>query len=60
MNTSLWDPHFGLPMVRSDLHAVDKVTFMADRDIGYMFLNFMLIEEVKPVFFRSCNKCLYI
>ena len=35
-------------MVGSNLRAVEKGKFMADRDIGVMLLNFMLIEEFKP------------
>ena len=34
LNTSLWYPHFALPMVGYTLHAVKKGTFMADWDIG--------------------------
>ena len=48
LNTSLWDPHFALPMAVSTLCAVEKGKFMADRDIGEMFLNFMLSEEFRP------------
>ena len=33
MNTSLWDPHFALPMVRSTIRAVDKGNFMVDQYI---------------------------
>ena len=47
MNTSLWDPHFALPMVGSTICAVDKGTFMADWEIGYMLLNIMISEEVR-------------
>ena len=35
-------------MIRSNIRAVEKGTFMADWDIGDMLLNFMLSEEVKP------------
>ena len=48
MNTSLWDPHFELPMVVFTLHFVEKGAFMADRDIGDMLLNLMLSEELIP------------
>ena len=34
LNTSLWDPHFALPMVGSTIRAVEKGAFMADWDIG--------------------------
>ena len=33
-------------MVIYTIRAVEKVTFMEDRDIGDMLLNFMLSEEV--------------
>ena len=46
MNTSLRDPHFVLLMFRYTIRAVEKGTFMEDRDIGDMLLNFMLSEEV--------------
>ena len=42
INSSLWAPNFDLPTVKSTLHAVERGTFMAYRDIGDMFLNFML------------------
>ena len=48
MHTSLWDPHFVLPMVGSTLCAVEKGTFMTDQDIGDMLLDLMLSEEVIP------------
>ena len=50
MNTSLWDPHFSLPMAGSNLRAVEKGTFLADRYIGDMFLNLILSEELIPFF----------
>ena len=48
MNTSLLDPHFALPMVRSTIRALEKVVFMVDQDIGDMLLNFLLSEVVIP------------
>ena len=48
MNISLWDPHFALPMVGSTIRAAEKGTFLGDRYIEDMLLNFMLIEEVIP------------
>ena len=45
--SSLWAPHFALPEVWSALQAVERVTFMAYSDIGGIFLNFMLSEEVR-------------
>ena len=46
LNAALWAPHFALPTVRSTLRAVEKGTYMVDQDIGEMFLNLMLSEEV--------------
>ena len=51
MNTSLWDPHFALPMVRSTIRALEKVVFMVDQDIGDMLLNLMISEEVRLLFY---------
>ena len=48
MNTSLWYPHFALPMVGSTLCYVEKVIVTTYRDIGDMLLNFMLSEKVIP------------
>ena len=48
MNTSLWDPHFSLPMAVSTLHAVEKGTFLADCYIGDMLLNYILSQELIP------------
>ena len=48
LNNSLWSPQFALPMVGSNLCAVDKGTFMEDQGIWDMLLNFMLSEEVIP------------
>ena len=42
MNTSLWDPHLALHVVGSTVYAVEKGTFVADQDIGEIFLKFIL------------------
>ena len=47
LNNSLWYPHFVLLMLGSNIRAVEKGTFMADWDIGEMFLNFMISEEFR-------------
>ena len=47
LNASLWDPHFDFPAVGSTLREVGNGTFMAGRNIGEMFLNFMLSEYVR-------------
>ncbi len=42
LNLTIWVPRFFLPTVRTHLRAVDENTYMADVNIGEMFLNFML------------------
>jgi hypothetical protein len=42
VNAHLWAPWFALPMICALLRALELDTFMADSDIGEMFLNFML------------------
>jgi len=48
LNDALWAPWFVMPTIRSHLRAVDVNTFMGDVDIGEMFLNFVLHDELKP------------
>lgn len=47
LNSALWAPHFSLPTVTQELRSIVQGTHMADRDIGDMFLNFLLGEEVR-------------
>ena len=47
LNSSLWKPRFNLPTVGSTLWAVERVAFMEDCDIGEIFLNLILSEEVR-------------
>ena len=42
LNDCVWAPPFFLPSVESLLRIVDHTTYMEDRDIGEMFLNFEL------------------
>ena len=42
MNNCVWAPPFFLPKVDSLLRIVNHTSFMEDRDIGEMFLNFEL------------------
>ena len=49
LNSYLWAPHLELPTVGSTLCAAERGTFTADQDIEEMFLNFMLIEDVRPL-----------
>jgi hypothetical protein len=47
LNCAIWVPRFFLPTIRTHLRAVDEGTFMADVDIGEMFLNFILHQELQ-------------
>ena len=47
IKSSPWAPPFALLTVRSTLWAVERGNFMVDRDMGEMFINFMLREEVR-------------
>jgi len=49
LNDSLWCPWFLLPTVDSLLQCMEPGTFMCDNDIGEMFLNFMLHEDMRQV-----------
>lgn len=47
LNAALWAPWFPLPTIESHLRVVNPGTFMGDVDLGEMFLNFPLDEEVR-------------
>jgi hypothetical protein len=49
LNITMWVPRFFLPTIRTHLRAVDENTFMADVDIGEMFLNFILHRELRAL-----------
>lgn len=42
LNEAIWVPRFPLPTMQRHLRQVDERTFMADADLGEMFLNFPL------------------
>ena len=48
LNKCVWVPLFWLPAIDSLVHACDVDTWMTDRDIGDMFLNFQLHTSVVP------------
>lgn len=48
LNDAVWAPSFWLPTVESLVRALDSNSWMADRDIGEMFLNFQLHETAWP------------
>jgi hypothetical protein len=47
LNLSIWVPCFFLPTIHTHLRAVDEDTYMADVDIGEMFLNFVLHGQLQ-------------
>jgi hypothetical protein len=47
LNDAIWVPGFTLPTVLTHLRAVEAGTFMADVDVGEMFLNFMLHSSIR-------------
>lgn len=47
LNESVWAPHFGLPTVRHTLRSLKAGYMACDMDVGDMFLNFLLHEELK-------------
>jgi hypothetical protein len=49
LNLSLWAPNFGLPTVDTLTRGVTESFWMADLDIGEMFLNFPLHPDLRPL-----------
>ena len=47
LNDAVWCPWFALPTVETHLRAVEVGTFMADCDVGEMFLNFLLHDKIR-------------
>ncbi len=45
LNDYIWTPSFSLPTVNTLLQIVDQHTFIADRDMGEMFLNLHLHSD---------------
>lgn len=48
VNDCLFGPHFSLPTITQATRALAEGYYQADMDIGEMFLNFMLGEELRP------------
>ena len=48
LNDAVWAPWFSMPTVEMLLRAVEGGTYMANYDIGEMFLNFMLEPRLRP------------
>jgi hypothetical protein len=49
LNDVLWVPSFPLPTVNTLLRSVHPGTWMADTDLGKMFLNFVLHESLREL-----------
>jgi hypothetical protein len=49
LNEVLWAPWFPLPTIDSLLRSVEPGTWMADNDVGEMFLNFVLHESIQAL-----------
>ena len=48
LNDALWTPNFFLPTIDSILRNADDDTWFGDIDLGEMFLNYWLDEELRP------------
>ena len=48
LNEAVWVPTLWLPTIDSLVHTVCSTSWMTDRDLGYMFLNYQLHEDVRP------------
>ena len=47
LNDTIWIPRFPLPTIQTHLRSVQEGTWMADLDIGEMFLNFVLHSDLR-------------
>jgi len=47
LNDCLWAPWFAMPTIRTHLRAIGPGSYMADVDIGEMFLNFVMHESLR-------------
>ena len=47
LNAALWAPNFALPTIDSVLQNADSSTWFSDIDLGEMFLNYFLDEELR-------------
>ena len=48
LNSALWTPNFFLPTIDSVLRNADANSWFGDIDLGEMFLNYWLDEELRP------------
>ena len=49
LNDAVWAPHFGLPYVTHTVRSLMPGYCQCDLDVGEMFLNFLLHEELKQL-----------
>jgi hypothetical protein len=49
LNDAVWAPHFGLPYVTHTVRSLMPGYCQCDLDVGEMFLNFLLSEELKQL-----------
>ena len=47
LNGAVWAPWFAMPTIDSHFQAVEAGKFMADCDVGTIFLNFMLKPPIR-------------
>ncbi len=48
LNKCVWVPTFWLPTIESLIRTLDRYSWMTNRDVGDMFLNFKLYWTVVP------------
>ncbi len=58
LSECVWVPTFWLPTIDSLVRALDKYSWMTDRDIGNMFLNFQLHRSVAHSPGLICHHCM--
>ena len=56
LSNALWATQFYLPTVRTTLRATEEGTYMADKNIGEMFFNFMSRKDFRPYYGVSISK----
>lgn len=49
LNNSIWVPRFPLPTIKTHLRAAEEGTYMANLDVGEMFLNFVLHSDLRAL-----------
>lgn len=49
LNDAIWMPRFVLPTIQTHLRLVEAGTYMCDLDVGEMFLNFILHEDIRAL-----------